>query len=51
MNQEATEEMKDKNSASQIMVYYFWFCRHDVSKNTSSESTALDIPNPNGLER
>lgn len=52
MKQKITEERKDNNFASQIMIYFFLFCRGDVSKTTtSSESIVLDIPNVNGLDR
>lgn len=51
MKQEVKEEMKDNSFASQTMIHLFWFCRGDMSKNTSSESILLHISNANGLER
>lgn len=52
MKQEITEDMKDSNFASQTVIYFFWFRRCDVSKNTtSSVGIVLDTLNVNGLER
>lgn len=50
MKQEVAEEMK-YNFASQITIYFFWFCRQNVFHNTFFESIVLDIWNANGLER